>query len=138
MPHGDGNVEGVNRSYDSGQRQWTHVVGGAVLPIQGLGDEHLAEHGVDIEHLVGRLISADARDAVADRDVLILVRADLNKNKPKSGDRSLRQSMHRSSVPLFFQTFSPRGGEGEGTNPNTFTVAKLHLKVLFYIQQPHL
>lgn len=108
-----------------------------MLPIQGLGDEHLPEHGVDIEHLVGRLISADARDAVADRDVLILVRADLNKNKRKSGDRSLHQSMHRSSVSLFFQTFSPRGGGG-GTNPNTFAVAKLHLKVLFYIQQPHL
>lgn len=109
-----------------------------MLPIQGLGDEHLPEHGVDIEHLVGRLISADARDAVADRDVLILVRADLNKNKRKSGDRSLHQSMHRSSVSLCFQTFSPRGVGGGGTNPNTFTVAKLHLKVLFYIQQPHL
>lgn len=74
------------------------MVGGAMLPIQRLGDEHLPEHGVDIEHLVGRLISADARDAVADRDVLILVRADLNKNKRKSSDRSLHQSMHRSSV----------------------------------------
>lgn len=67
----------------------THMVGGAMLPIQRLGDEHLPEHGVDIEHLVGRLISADARDAVADRDVLILVRADLNKNKRKSSDRSV-------------------------------------------------
>lgn len=105
----------------------THVVGGAMLPIQGLGDEHLPEHGVDIEHLVGRLISADARDAVADRDVLILVRADLNKNKRKSGDRSLHQSMHRSGVSLFLET-----------NPNTFAVAKLLLKVLFYIRQPHL
>lgn len=44
-----------------------------MLPVQRLGDEHLAEHWVDIEHLVGRLIGADARDAVADRDVLILV-----------------------------------------------------------------
>lgn len=63
------------------------MVGGAVLPIQRLGDEHLPEHGVDIEHLVGRLIGADARDAVADRDVLILVRADLNENKQKHSDQ---------------------------------------------------
>lgn len=71
------------------RRSETHVVGGAVLPIQRLGDEHLAEHRVDIEHLVGRLISADARDAVADRDVLILVGADLNGSKQKSSNRSL-------------------------------------------------
>lgn len=70
------------------ERGDTHMVGGAVLPIQRLGDEHLPEHGVDIEHLVGRLIGADARDAVADRDVLILVRADLKKNKGKSNNRS--------------------------------------------------
>lgn len=68
-----------------------------MLPVQGLGDEHLPEHGVDIEHLVGRLISADARDAVADRDVLILVRADLDGKEEKRGDRSLDQSMHLSS-----------------------------------------
>lgn len=100
------------------RRVLTHMVGGAMLPIQRLGDEHLPEHGVDIEHLVGRLISADARDAVADRDVLILVRADLNKNKQKS-KRLMTSSVNapvkgarnrvaqRASRLYFFQTFSP-------------------------------
>lgn len=81
-----------------------------MLPIQRLGDEHLPEHGVDIEHLVGRLIGADARDAVADRDVLILVRADLNRNKQKSSDRSLHRSMHSGlRIFIFFSNFLSPG-----------------------------
>lgn len=64
-----------------------------MLPIQRLGDKHLPEHGVDIEHLVGRLIGADACDAVADRDVLILVRADLNKRQTEA-QPSITQSVN--------------------------------------------
>lgn len=48
-----------------------------MFPVEGFGDEHLPEDGVDVEHLVGRLICSHPGDAVSDRDVLVLVRADL-------------------------------------------------------------
>lgn len=44
----------------------THVVRRAVFPIKRFGDEHLSEHRVDIEHLIGWLISSYPSDAVPD------------------------------------------------------------------------
>lgn len=55
----------------------THMVRRTMFPVERFGDEHLPEDGVDVEHLVGRLIRSHPRDAVSDRDVLVLVRADL-------------------------------------------------------------
>ncbi len=51
----------------------THMVGRAMFSIQRFGDEHLSKHGVDTEHLIGRLIRSHPGDAVSDRDVLVLV-----------------------------------------------------------------
>lgn len=55
----------------------THMVRRTMLPVERFGDEHLPEDGVDVENLVGRLIRSHPGDAVSDRDVLVLVRADL-------------------------------------------------------------
>lgn len=55
----------------------THVVRRTMFPVERLGDEHLPEDGVDVENLVGGLICSHPGDAVSDRDVLVLVRADL-------------------------------------------------------------
>ena len=54
------------------------MVGGAHLPVQGLGDKHLARHRVDAEHLIGGLVRPHPGDAVPDGDVPVLVRADLH------------------------------------------------------------
>lgn len=59
----------------------THMVRRTMFPVQRFGDEHLPEDGVDVENLVGRLIRPHPGDAVSDRDVLVLVRADLQDNK---------------------------------------------------------
>lgn len=60
-----------------------------MLPVQGFGDEHLPEDGVDVEHLVGRLVRSHPGDAVADGDVLVLVRADLQDQRdPLAGKGS--------------------------------------------------
>lgn len=61
----------------------THVVRRTVFPVERFGDEHLPEHGVDVENLVGGLICSHPGDAVSDGDVLVLVRADLEKTKGK-------------------------------------------------------
>lgn len=62
----------------------THVVRRPVFPVERFGDEHLPEHGVDVENLVGGLICSHPGDAVSDGDVLVLVRADLEKTKRRN------------------------------------------------------
>lgn len=69
----------------------THVVRRAVFPIKRFGDEHLSEHGVDIEHLIGWLIGSHPSDAVPDWDVLILVRANLHDSKQERNNQSVGQ-----------------------------------------------
>ena len=71
----------------------THMVRRAMFSIQRFGDEHLPDHGVDAEHLVGRLIRSHPGDAVPDGDVLVLVGANLHHRKEKN-----RKSMERLSV----------------------------------------
>lgn len=44
-----------------------------MFPVEGFGDKHLPEHGVDVEDLIGWLIRSHPGDAVSDRDVLVLV-----------------------------------------------------------------
>lgn len=61
-----------------------------MFPVEGFGDEHLPEHRVDVEDLVGRLIRSHPGDAVSDRYVLVLVRADLNRRRRR---RSRRKKM---------------------------------------------
>lgn len=70
-------VIGIGASLNDAM-ECTHVVRGAMLSVQRLGDEHLSQHGVDAEHLVGRLIRPHSSDAVPDGDVLVLVRTDLH------------------------------------------------------------
>lgn len=53
------------------------MVGGPLLPVHGTRDIHTAGHGVDAEHLHGGLVGTHARDAVANRDVIVLIGADL-------------------------------------------------------------
>lgn len=64
-----------------GQRLCPYVVRGSLLSIQGLGDEHVAADGVYVVDATGRLIGARSSDAVADPNVLILIRADLRRNR---------------------------------------------------------
>lgn len=64
-----------------GQRLCPYVVRGSLLSIQGLGDEHVAADGVYVVDATGRLIGACSSDAVADPYVLILIRADLRRNR---------------------------------------------------------
>lgn len=62
------------------------MVRGTMFPVERFGDEHLPEDGVDVENLVGRLICPHPGDAVSDRDVLVLVRADLqDRRDPLAG-----------------------------------------------------
>jgi len=77
----------------------THMVRRAMFSIERFGDEHLPDHGVDVEHLVGRLIRSHPGDAVSDRDVLVLVGANLHHNKTKR-EQSVDQSDSRSIVCL--------------------------------------
>lgn len=48
-----------------------------MFPVERFGDKHLPEDGVDVENLVGRLICSHPGDAISDRDVLVLVRSNL-------------------------------------------------------------
>lgn len=57
--------------------------GGPLLPVQGLGDEHVAADGVDVVDAARRLVSAGSRDAVADAGSLVLIGADLRTGPEK-------------------------------------------------------
>lgn len=61
-----------------------YVVGGSLLSIQGLGDKHVSADWVYVVDATGRLIGARSSDAVADPYVLILIWADLRKNRETS------------------------------------------------------
>lgn len=80
----------------------THVVRGPVFPVERFGDEHLPEHGVDVENLVGGLICSHPGDAVSDGDVLVLVGADLEKregkNEPAGFDLGSKVSIRASCL----------------------------------------
>lgn len=58
--------------------------GGPLLPVQGLGDKHVAADGIYVVNSTRRLIGAGACDAVADANVLILIRADLRRFRQTS------------------------------------------------------
>lgn len=53
--------------------------GRPLLPVQRLGDEHVAADGVDVVDAARRLVGSRSRDAVADPHVLVLVGADLER-----------------------------------------------------------
>lgn len=58
--------------------------GRPLLSVQGLGDEHVAADGVYVVDPTGRLVGARSRDAVADSNVLVLIRADLETEPEKN------------------------------------------------------
>lgn len=61
------------RERKKGNDRETHMVRRAMFSIERFSDEHLSKHGVDTEHLIGRLIGSHPSDAVSDGDVLVLV-----------------------------------------------------------------
>lgn len=63
------------------------MVGGSLLSVQGLGDKHVATDGVYIVDPTRGLISTCSSDAVADANILILIRADLRKTKRNKFNR---------------------------------------------------
>lgn len=54
-----------------------YVEGRPLLPVQRLGDKHVAADGVDVIDATRRLVGSSSRDAVADPLVLVLVGANL-------------------------------------------------------------
>lgn len=50
---------------------------GSLLSVQGLGDKHVAADRVYVVDPTGGLISARSCDAVADANILVLIRANL-------------------------------------------------------------
>lgn len=62
--------------------------GGSLLSVQGLGDKHVAADGVYVVDPTWGLISAGSGDAVADANVLVLIRADL-KTEPEKEEKNL-------------------------------------------------
>lgn len=61
--------------------------GRPLLPVQRLGDEHVAADGVDVVDAAWRLVSSGSRDAVADARLLVLVRANLERNQNQKDTR---------------------------------------------------
>lgn len=56
-----------------------YVEGRPLLPVQRLGDEHVAADGVDVVDAARRLVGSRSSDAVADPHILVLVGADLER-----------------------------------------------------------
>lgn len=63
--------------------RFPYMEGGPLLPVQRLGDEHVAADGVDVVDAARRLVSAGSRDAVADAGGLVLIGADLRTGPEK-------------------------------------------------------
>lgn len=61
--------------------------GGSFLSVQGLCDKHVAADGIYVVDTTRGLISACSSDAVADADILILIRADLRTEREKRGEQ---------------------------------------------------
>lgn len=53
--------------------------GRPLLPVQRLGDEHVAADGVNVVDAARRLVGSRSCDAVADPLILVLVGADLER-----------------------------------------------------------
>lgn len=60
-----------------------YMEGGSLLSVQGLGDKHVAADGVYVVDPARWLIGTCSCDAVADADVLVLIRADLGTEPEK-------------------------------------------------------
>lgn len=54
---------------------------GSLFSVQGLRHKHVAADGIDVVDATRWLICAGSCDAVADADVLVLIRADLRAQK---------------------------------------------------------
>lgn len=66
--------------------------GGSFLSVQRLGDKHVAADGIYVVDTTRGLISACSGDAVADADILILIRADLRTEPEKQVEQRGKSS----------------------------------------------